>query len=109
MLHRASAAIFLIFATGSAYWAASSSAGRVRSATLAGFGFMALQIALGIANVIWALPVPLREAHAANACLTFLAFIAAFVFATLDGTGPVRVRGRARAPGRVNSTAVSRL
>jgi hypothetical protein len=44
------------------------------------------------------LPVALREAHAANAAATFLAFVAAFVLASIDGTVrevvPVRrVRG----------------
>jgi heme A synthase len=109
MLHRATAGLLFVLATAAAYWAALSSTVRVRTAALAGFGLIVLQIGLGIANVVWALPMPLREAHAANAGLTFLAFVAAFVFATLDGTVPAttshRVRGAARP---ANSTATSR-
>jgi heme A synthase len=86
MLHRGLAGLFLVFGTVAAYWAAVSAGGRVRAMTLAGYALILLQIALGIANVVWALPVALREAHAANAGLTFIAFITAFVLGTLDGT-----------------------
>jgi heme A synthase len=103
MLHRGVAGMCVVFATVAAYAAAFSATGRVRTATLAGFGLIVVQIGLGIANVVWALPVPLREAHAANAGLTFLAFVAAFVFATFDGTVPVRAAARVRATGTAGS------
>jgi heme A synthase len=86
MLHRASAGIFFVIATIAAYWAALAGTDRVRYAVLAGYALIVLQIGLGIANIVWLLPMPLREAHAANAGATFIAFISAFVLATLDGT-----------------------
>jgi protoheme IX farnesyltransferase len=43
-----------------------------------------VQIGLGAANVLLHLPNALREAHAANAALTFVCFIAAAVFACID-------------------------
>jgi heme A synthase len=46
---------------------------------------LAVQITLGVLNVLWSLPTPLREAHAANAIATFLAFVVATAFAALDG------------------------
>lgn len=86
MLHRGIAAIFFILATIVAYWASLAGTNRVRAATLIGYALIVVQIVLGMANVMWSLPTPLREAHAANAGATFLAFVAAFVLATLDGT-----------------------
>jgi cytochrome c oxidase assembly protein subunit 15 len=110
MLHRVAAGILLVFATLAAYWAVASGVGRVRWATLAGLGLIGLQIGLGIANVLWALPVPLREAHAVNASLTFVAFVSAFVFATLDGTQLARVARRVpRASAATSSTITSGL
>ena len=38
-----------------------------------------VQVALGIANVLWRMPTPLREAHAANAAVTFIVFVIATV------------------------------
>jgi heme A synthase len=96
MLHRAFAGVFVVFATVAAYWAATGARGRVRAAVLTGFGLILVQIALGIGNVLWALPVPLREMHAANAGLTFLAFVTAVVLATLDGTAPQPSTARRR-------------
>jgi len=109
MFHRATAGVFLVFATVAAYWAAFTSTGRVRAAALAGFAGVVVQVGLGIANVLWALPTPLREAHAANACVTFLAFVSAFVFAMLDGTVPVTAGRRQHAAGTPNAAATSRL
>lgn len=110
MIHRAFAGLVLVLAVVAAYWAVSSAAGRVRWAALAGFGFVALQVGLGIANVVWLLPVGLREAHAANAGLAFLAFVAAFVFATLDGTVPApHPARRPRSVAGAKTTITSRL
>jgi heme A synthase len=108
MAHRGFAGIFLVFATVAAYWAAVSTRGRVRNATLAGFALIVVQVALGIANVVWLLPTPLREAHAANAGLTFILFVTALVFATLDGTVVESVASHARTPNSRRSTAASR-
>lgn len=55
---------------------------------------LALQITLGVLNVIWLLPTALREAHAANAVATFLAFVSATVLASLE-TASVPVVGSA--------------
>jgi len=99
MFHRIAAGIFLVLATVATYWAALATTDRVRVATLAGYALVVLQIVLGIANIAWALPVSLREAHAANAGAAFLAFVTAFVFAILDGT--------VREPAAVRHTVVS--
>jgi len=45
---------------------------------------LALQITLGVLNVVWLLPTALREAHAANAVATFLAFVTATVLASFE-------------------------
>jgi heme A synthase len=107
MLHRAIAGVFLVFATVAAYWAAGAT-GRVRAASLSAFAFVLVQIGLGIANVVWALPTPLREAHAANAGITFLAYVTAFVLATLDGTSRAQLPGRLRPAQPAASTLPSR-
>lgn len=44
----------------------------------------AAQITLGVLNVVWALPTALREAHAANAVATYLAYVVATTLASLD-------------------------
>lgn len=101
MLHRGAAGIFFIIATVAAYWAALATTNRVRIATLTGYTLIVVQIVLGMANVVWSLPTPLREAHAANAGATFIAFVAAFVLALLDGTrrtAPSEQRFSARIP-----------
>ena len=67
---------------------------RVRAWTLVGAGLALLQVALGIANVLWLMPTPLREAHAANAALTFLVFVVAATFALVDPLGEARAHAR---------------
>ncbi|GAC1544475.1 MAG: COX15/CtaA family protein [Candidatus Velthaea sp.] len=104
MLHRGTAGVFFVLATVSAYWAAFSTTSRVRVATLTGYFLIVVQIVLGIANVVWALPMPLREAHAANAGATFLAFVVAFALAKLDGT--LRIRTAPAPPARAASSHV---
>ena len=51
---------------------------------LLGAALVALQVLLGLLNVALRLPTDLREAHAVNAALLFLAFFIATVFAMLD-------------------------
>ncbi|MEO7038495.1 MAG: COX15/CtaA family protein [Candidatus Elarobacter sp.] len=62
-----------------------------------------LQITLGVLNVVWALPTALREAHAANAIATFLCFVTATVFASLEvAHDPLLVRSASQTPVRGN-------
>jgi heme A synthase len=98
MVHRWIAAGFFGLATVAAYMAAFGTTARVRVATLFAYALVVLQVMLGIANVAWQLPTLLREAHAANACAAFVAFVAALVFAAVDGTAAV-----AAAPRRVSA------
>lgn len=65
---------------------------RSRSMLHAGLALMILQIALGALNVVWLMPTGLRLAHAANAVATFLAFVVACVFASLDAERIPKVR-----------------
>ncbi|HTW82676.1 MAG TPA: COX15/CtaA family protein [Candidatus Sulfotelmatobacter sp.] len=100
MVHRVFAGALFLVATVAAYLAAATTP-RVRTATLFAYALIVLQVMLGFANVAWDLPMVLREAHAANASATFIAFITALGFAAFDGTVPVRVR--ARTPVRASS------
>lgn len=84
MLHRFAAGIFVVAALVAAAFAAQSGMPRVRAWALGGGALALLQVALGIGNVLWKLPVPLREAHAANAAVTFIVFVVATFLATLD-------------------------
>ena len=101
MTHRWVAAAFFLVATIAAYMAAFGTTFRVRLATLFAYALVVLQVMFGIANVAWHLPTVLREAHAANACAVFVAFVAALVFAAIDGTAPVAAR--VPAPARSNA------
>ena len=89
MLHRLAAAIFLIVAAYAAWRAPRIRGGGASTFAVAGLALTVLQITLGIANVVWLLPMPLREAHAANAALTFLAFVIAAVLAVTEHLEPV--------------------
>jgi len=95
MTHRWIALAFFAVATAGAYMAAFGTTARVRAAALFAYALVVLQVMLGIANVAWQLPTALREAHAANACAVFVAFVAALTFAAMDGTVPVEVRAPA--------------
>lgn len=100
MLHRIFAAMLAVLvgiALGRTY------APRARAALLAATALIALQIALGSANVLWALPAPLRELHAVVATLIFIALALATALAALDpafATDRIAVRAQpAGAPG----------
>ena len=95
MVHRLLAGSFFLVATLAAYMAALGTTARVRVAVLFGYALVVLQVMLGFANVAWFLPTVLREAHAANAGAAFLAFVAALVFAAIDGTVPHAALARA--------------
>ncbi|HKU68900.1 MAG TPA: COX15/CtaA family protein [Candidatus Baltobacteraceae bacterium] len=92
MLHRFIAAACLLTAVISfaLVWAARASA-HVRAAATAGLALVFVQVLLGLLNVALRLPIDLREAHAANAALVFLAFVSATAFAMLDVRASERV------------------
>jgi heme A synthase len=85
MLHRSIATATLLCAVGSFVfvWIREASV-RVRIAVTTGLGLVFVQVVLGLLNVALRLPMDLREAHAFNAALVFLAFVVATVFAALD-------------------------
>jgi heme A synthase len=85
MLHRILAGGTLLCAAGSLAlaWARPASV-RVRAAVCAGIALVCVQVLLGLMNVALRLPMDLREAHAFNAALVFLAFVIATLFAALD-------------------------
>jgi len=56
----------------------------LRIAVCIGIALVFVQVLLGLLNVALRLPMDLREAHAFNAALVFLAFVSATIFATLD-------------------------
>ncbi len=93
MMHRVAAASFAIVAAVATFVALQTGSRRVRAFSLLGFTLLLAQIVLGAGNVIWHLPIVLREAHAANAVSTFLAFVIATVLAVLE---PYRSRSRER-------------
>jgi heme A synthase len=92
MLHRFAAAVTLLCAAGALAltWAHAASP-RVRNSVLLGVALISIQVLLGLLNVALRLPTDLREAHAVNAALVFLAFFVAATFATLDAA-PGRTR-----------------
>ena len=85
MLHRIIAGATLLCAVGSFVlaWVRPSTA-RVRAAVSAGLALVFVQVLLGLLNVALRLPMDLREAHAFNAALVFLAFVTAALFAAMD-------------------------
>jgi heme A synthase len=103
MFHRFAAYTFAVVAIG-AVFAARNSSRRVVAFASAGLALIFVQIGLGFANVLGHLPIVLREAHAANAGLTFLAFVVAALLASLDPyTAAAPSRERARTPQIVNA------
>jgi heme A synthase len=85
MLHRIAAGATLVCAAGSLAFAfARPASARVRVAVCAGVALVCVQVLLGLLNVALRLPTDLREAHAINAALVFLAFVVATTFAILD-------------------------
>jgi heme A synthase len=85
MLHRfiASATLLCAVASFALVWMRASS-GRVRAAVSVGLALVFVQVVLGLLNVVFRLPMDLREAHAFNAALVFLAFVIATLLATLE-------------------------
>jgi heme A synthase len=97
MLHRLAAGLTLLLATVSfsLVWIDRTSR-RVRVAASAGVALVFVQILLGLLNVALRLPSDLRELHAGNAALVFLAFVAATSFSLLDArhAAPMATEGR---------------
>jgi heme A synthase len=87
MLHRVAAGATLILSAASfaASWACSASA-RVRAWAGTAMTLVCVQVLLGLLNVALRLPTDLREAHAINAALVFVAFVVATSFAVLDAS-----------------------
>ncbi|MDQ6826590.1 MAG: COX15/CtaA family protein [Candidatus Eremiobacteraeota bacterium] len=83
MLHRfvAAGTLLLASATFALSWNASE---RVRWLAGLGLGLLFAQVLLGLANVVFSLPVALREAHAANAAAAFIVFIVATTVAAIE-------------------------
>ena len=93
MLHRLSAAGTLLCATVAfaLIWM-KPHAQRVRLWTGIGFSLVFIQVILGLLNVALRLPTDLREVHAVNAALVFLAFVSATAFALLDAPPAAQAR-----------------
>jgi heme A synthase len=84
MLHRLAALAFLIVGALATWSTAGSGLPRAGSIAIVALALVILQIGLGIANVVLHMPTLLREAHAANAVISFLAYVIAAFFAALD-------------------------
>lgn len=84
MLHRLAAGAFALTAFVAVIHSLRVGSMRVKTFAIGGMTLLVTQIGLGAFNVTLLLPVALREAHAANACLTFLAFVIAAVLAAID-------------------------
>lgn len=101
MAHRLAAGIFAIVAALATAVAWQAGPSRARAFASLGLALVFVQIALGAGNVLWHLPLALREAHAANAGATFLAFVVAASLAALDPErAPHRAAATAAPPSR---------
>lgn len=83
MTHRFLAATLVVFAIAAALLLPRALR-RPLTALRVALLLMFLQIVLGVLNVLWQMPTALRLAHAANAVATFLAFVIATLFVSLD-------------------------
>jgi heme A synthase len=95
MLHRFLAAACLLAAVLSFafVWAVHASS-PVRWAATCALTLVFTQIVLGLLNVALRLPIDLREAHAANAALLFLAFVCAATLAIVERSREYYARAR---------------
>ncbi len=105
MVHRLAGCAFALVATFATGVALQVGSPRVRAFATLGAALVVAQIALGLGNVVWHLPIALREAHAANACAAFLAFVVAAVLAALEPSRALALPASARAPQRIASGA----
>jgi heme A synthase len=102
MLHRLAALFVVLAASAAAAIAWTGGSARVRATAAVACALVFVQAALGAANVLAAMPVALRELHAANAGLTFIALVLAATFASLDPD-----RARSLAPQRARATGMA--
>jgi len=82
MLHRIAASLLFLSAVY-AHFATYRAPHNVRTAAALGLTLVSFQIVLGVSNVLWRLPTPLREAHAANAAIVFIVYIVALTLARI--------------------------
>jgi heme A synthase len=92
MFHRLLAGVLVIASALAVYVTATGAPARVRIAAQAGLVLVGTQAFLGYANVAWALPTVLREAHAANACVLYLVYVGALLLTAIDERAPAAVR-----------------
>ena len=86
MLHRTFAAItFVLSVIATIVVFLREPSRRVRATTAVGFALLCTQVLLGLMNVALRLPTDLREAHAANAALLFIAYCSALSFSFVNG------------------------
>ncbi|MGC8485012.1 MAG: COX15/CtaA family protein [Candidatus Baltobacteraceae bacterium] len=86
MLHRTFAAMtFLLSVITTIVVFLREPSARIRGAAALGFALLCTQVLLGLMNVALRLPTDLREAHAANAALLFIAYCSAFSLAAIRG------------------------
>jgi len=86
MLHRTFAAItFLLSVIATIVIFLREQSRRVRATAGLGFALLCTQVLLGLMNVALRLPTDLREAHAANAALLFIAYCSALSFSLVRG------------------------
>ncbi len=95
MLHRLAAAATVLSAVGACaiVWTRPVAL-RARLCASAGLFLVFIQVILGLLNVALRLPTNLREMHAANAALVFLAFVAATAFSLMDAPATVPAQER---------------
>jgi len=86
MLHRSLAAItFVLSVVATIVVFLREPSRRVRATAAVGFALLCTQVLLGLMNVALRLPTDLREAHAANAALLFIAYCSALSFSLIRG------------------------
>lgn len=84
MLHRLAAGTCLLIACATLAFAWRYASPSVRAIVSLGTALLFAQVLLGLLNVAWRLPSALRELHAANAALAFLAFVVAAAMAAIE-------------------------
>jgi heme A synthase len=107
MLHRLAAVAFFIVGAIATSVAATSGLRRAGAIAIVALILVVLQIGLGVGNVMLHMPTLLREAHAANAVVSFLAYVIAAFFAALDTVAvrPSETALGARAASRVMASS----
>jgi heme A synthase len=95
MLHRLCAGSCLLAGCATLAFAWRYAWGPVRITISVGVGLLFAQVILGLLNVAWRLPSAVRELHAANAALAFLAFVAAGAIVAAEHAEVSRQRARA--------------